>query len=335
MSMKNASPLSVAGHRAFLAGLAVTVPIAALAQDRKKITVGLLSWWPPSLEASHVARLREGLQALGYVEGRNLELLVAFVGGDVARARAVARDYVERGVDVIVAAATPAATIAKEATATRKIPIVMAPVSDPVATGLVQSIARPGGNLTGMSMMGPDLTGKRLSLLRDIMPGLKSIAFVGWTRDQNSKTFLAGIRVASSQIGVRLVEKMIDTVSEIDDALMAGLKADGVDAVVIQPIFQGHQDRIVATARGAKLPIVSDFPVFAEAGALMIYGMDDRSQLRRAGYFIDRIVKGTSPAELPIELPTEVAFVVNLKTAKELGLTVPVSVLVGATDVIE
>ncbi len=307
----------------------------ASAQERRKIVVGLLSWWPPSLEAAHVAYLREGLKAYGYVEGRNLEIIAAFVGGDVARARDAARGFVERGVDVIVAAATPAVTIAKQATEARRIPIVMAPVADPLATGLVQSIARPGGHLTGMAMIGPDLTGKRLELLREIMPGLKSIAFIGWTRDQNAKTFLGRIQAASMQLGLGLSEKMVDAASDIDEALMKALKADGADAVVIQPIFMGYHDRIVAAARAAKLPAISDFPVFAEAGALMTYGIDDRAQMRRAAYFIDRIVKGASPADLPIELPTEVTFIVNLKTAKEFGLTVPSAVLQRATEVIE
>jgi putative ABC transport system substrate-binding protein len=323
------------GRRTVLVGVASLISAGASAQERKKIVVGLLSWWPPSLEAAHVAYLRDGLKAYGYVEGRNLEIIAAFVGGDVARARDAARGFVERGVDVIVAAATPAVTIAKQATEARRIPIVMAPVSDPLATGLVQSIARPGGHLTGMAMIGPDLTGKRLELLREIVPGLKSIAFIGWTRDQNAKTFLGRIQAAATQLDLRLVEKMVDAASDIDEALMRALKADGVDAVVIQPIFMGHHDRIIAVARAAKLPVLSDFPVFAEAGALMTYGIDDRAQMRRAAYFIDRIVKGTSPADLPIELPTEVTFIVNLKTAKEFGLTVPPAVLQRATEVVE
>jgi putative ABC transport system substrate-binding protein len=322
-------------RRTLLAAFAVAVPSVASTQDRKKIVVGLVSWWPPSMEATYVARLREGLRAYGYVEGRNLELLVTFTGGDVESARDAARRYVERGVDAIVVTATPVATIAKEATQARKIPIVMAPVSDPVATGLVDSIARPGGHLTGMSMVGPDLSGKRLELLREIMPDLKSVAFIGSTRDQNTKTFVAGIEAAAARLGLRLDVKLVGAASEIDAALMAALKQGGGDAVVVQPIFMGYQDRIVAAARTAKLPVVSDFPVFAEAGALLTYGIDDRAQMQRAAYFIDRIVKGTSPSDLPIELPTDYVLVVNLKTAAEFGLTVPPTVLQRATEVIE
>ena len=322
-------------RRALLVAPAAAIPLVTLAQDRKKIVVGLLSWWPPSMEAFYVPRLREGLRAYGYVEGRNLELLVTFAGGDAERTRAAARRYVDGGVDVIVATATPVATIVKEATRERKIPVVMAPVADPLATGLVDSIARPGGNLTGMSMVGPDLSGKRLEFLREIMPDLKSIAFIGSTRDPNTKTFVTGIQAAAAQIGLRLEVKLVDGPSQIDAALMAALKQGGAEAVVVQPIFMGYQDQIVAAARMAKLPVVSDFPAFAAAGALLTYGIDDRAQMRRTAYFIDRIVRGTSPSDLPIELPTDYVFIVNLKTASAFGLTVPPTLLQRATEVIE
>ena len=260
---------------------------------------------------------------------------MTFTGGNVERAREAAKAYVDRGVDVIVASATPAIAIAKQAAEARKIPIVMAPVADPIATGFAASIARPGGYLTGLSMVGPDLSGKRLGYLREIMPDLKSIAFVGWTRDQNAKTFVAGIEAAAAQLGIKLIVKMVDAPSEIDDGLMATLKQDGIQAVVVQPIFMGHQDRIIAAARTARLPIVSDFPAFALSGGLFTYGIDDRAQMQRAAYFIDRIVRGASPADLPIELPIDYALVVNLKTAAEFGLTVPPTMLQGATEVVE
>ncbi len=291
-------------RRTVLAAFAAAVPAVAFGQDPKKIVVGLLSWWPPSMQETYVSRLRDGLRGYGYVEGRNLELLVAFCGGDVTRAREAAQRYVERGVDVIVATATPAVTIVKEATKARQIPVVMAPVSDPVAGGFAESIARPGGHLTGMSMIGPDLSGKRLQFLREIMPDLKSVAFIGSTRDQNTKTFVAGIQTAAAQLGLVLTVRLVDTPAEIDDALMTGLKRQGIQAVVVQPIFMGHQDRIIAAARSAKLPIVSDFPIFAVAGGLLTYGIDDRAQMTRAAYFVDRIVRGTSPADLPSCPPT-------------------------------
>jgi putative ABC transport system substrate-binding protein len=200
---------------------------------------------------------------------------------------------------VIVATATPALTIAKEATQARTIPIVMAPVSDPLATGLVESIACPGGHLTGMSMVGPDLSGKRLAFLRKVMPDLESVAFIGSSGDQNTKTFVAGIEDAARHLGLELIAKLVDSPMAIDDGLMADLSGEGVQAVVVQPIFMGYQDQ-------------------------------------RAAYFIDRIVRGAKPADLPIELPTDyVLFVVNLKTAAAFGLTVPPTVLRAAAEVIE
>ncbi len=293
-------------RRVLIAGLGVALPAIADAQPRK-IVVGLLSWWPAFMEGEYVPRLRKGLAALGYVEPRSLELLVTFTGGDPALTRETAKRMVARAVDVIVVSATPVATIVKEETQASQIPVVMAPVSDPLATGLVQSIARPGGNLTGMSMAGPDLSGKRLQLLRDIMPNLEVLAFVGSNRDPNTKTFAASLE----------------------------LKQAGVQALNIQPIFIGQHVKIIETATRAGLPSTSDFPAFAEAGALFSYGLDDRARIERAAYFIDRIVKGAKPADLPVELPTEFALIVNRKAAAGFKLEIPAGVVAQANEVIE
>jgi putative ABC transport system substrate-binding protein len=322
-------------RRVVVAGLSAALPAVAGAQPRKKIVVGFISWWPAFMEKDYVPRLRKGLAALGYVEPQTLELLPTFVGGDPALAREAARRLVARGVDVIVVTATPAATIVKEETQASQIPVVMAPVSDPLATGLVQSIARPGGNLTGMSMAGPDLSGKRLQVLRDLMPNLETLGFVGWTRDQNNKTFAASLDHVATQAGLKLVVRMVDSPAQIDDALMAELKQAGVQALNIQPIFIGQHVKIVETATRAGLPSTSDFPAFAEAGALFTYGLDDRARTERAAYFIDRIVKGTKPADLPIELPTEFALIVNRKAAAGFKLSVPPGVIAQANEVIE
>jgi putative tryptophan/tyrosine transport system substrate-binding protein len=322
-------------RRVFVVGLSVALPAMAGAQDRRKIVVGFVSWWPAFMEADYVPRLRKGLASFGYVEGQNLEMLVVFTGGDRARTRETARRFVERGVDVIVATATPAVTIVKEETQAKQIPVVMAPVADPLATGLVQSIARPGGNLTGMSMAGPDLSGKRLQILRDIMPNLEAIAFLGSTRDPNTKTFAASLERVATQAGLKLMTKMVESPAQIDDTLMADLKQAGAQALVIQPIFIGQHVKIVETAQRAGLPSISDFPAFAEAGVLFTYGLDDRAGMERAAYFVDRIVKGTKPADLPIELPTAFTLVVNRKAAAAFGLSLPPNVLVQADEVIE
>jgi ABC-type uncharacterized transport system substrate-binding protein len=323
------------GRRIVLAGLSAALPAVAGAQPRKKIVVGFISWWPAVMEKDYVPRLRKALAALGYVEPQTLELLPTFVGGDPALTRETARRLVARGVDVIVVTATPVATIVKQETEAKPIPVVMAPVSDPLATGLVQSIARPGGNLTGMTMAGPDLSGKRLQILRDIMPNLETLAFVGSNRDPNNKTFAASLERVASQAGLKLVVRMVDSPQQIDDALMADLKQAGAQALNIQPIFIGQHVRIVETATRAGLPSTSDFPAFADAGALFTYGLDDRARIERAAYFIDRIVKGAKPADLPIELPTEFALVVNRKAAATFKLAIPPGVIAQANEVIE
>jgi putative ABC transport system substrate-binding protein len=321
-------------RRVFVAG-GLALPTAVRAQPRKKIVVGFISWWPAFMEKDYVPRLRKGLVALGYVEPQTLELLVHFTGGASVLTREIAIRMVKRGVDVIVVTATPVAMIVKEETQASQIPVVMAPVSDPLATGLAQSIARPGGNLTGMSMAGPDLSGKRLQVLRDIMPNLAAIGFVGWTRDQNSKTFASSLEQVAGQAGLKLAIRLVDSPAQIDDALMADLKQAGAQALVIQPIFIGQHVRIIETATRAGLPSTSDFPAFAEAGALFTYGLDDRARIERAAYFIDRIVKGAKPADLPIELPTEFALVLNRKAAAGFKLTLPPGVVAQASEVIE
>jgi putative ABC transport system substrate-binding protein len=322
-------------RRVFVAaGLALPAAVAG-AQPRKKIVVGFISWWPAFMEGDYVPRLRRGLATLGYVEPQTLELLTTFVGGDPALTRETAKRLVARRVDAIVVSATPVAMIVKEETQASQIPVVMAPVSDPLATGLAESIARPGGNLTGMSMAGPDLSGKRLQILRDIMPDLEVLAFVGWTRDQNNKTFAASLERVAVQAGLKLVVRMVDSPQQIDDDLMADLKKVDVQALNIQPIFIGQHVKIVETATRAGLPSTSDFPAFADAGALFTYGLDDRARIERAAYFIDRIVKGTKPADLPIELPTEFALIVNRKAAATFTLTIPPAVIAQANEVIE
>lgn len=322
-------------RRVFVGGLGVALPAIAGAQPRKKIVVGFISWWPAFMEKDYVPRLRKGLAALGYVEPETLELLTTFVGGDPALTRETARRLVARNADAIVVIATPVATIVKQEITVKPIPVVMAPVSDPLATGLVLSIARPGGNLTGMSMAGPDLSGKRLQILRDIMPNLEVLAFIGSNRDPNTKTFAASLERVATQAGLKLVIRGVDSPLQIDDTLMADLKKVGAQALNIQPIFIGRHVQIVETATRAGLPSTSDFPAFAEAGALFSYGLDDRACLERAAYFIDRIVKGAKPADLPIELPTEFTLICNLKAATGFGLGLPPGVIAQADEVIE
>ena len=312
----------------FLVGLCT----ATAGQEARKVRVGFLAWSSPQM-MYRVDALRQGLADLGYVEGRNLDLQFAFTDGNAELTREVARKFAQMPVDVMVVAATPAIHIAKEATQT--IPIVMAPVSDPVATGLVKSWSQPGGNITGVSMVGPDLAGKRLELLREINPGLRTVAFLGSSKDANAKTFVGATQAAADRVGLKLVVRMLGGPEEIDTALFEAMKREGVEAVVVQPIFTGQAGRIVPLAAASGLAVVSDLAVFAEAGALFTYGIDDPALLRRAAYYVDRIVKGDNPGELPIEQPARFTLTINLKTAKALGLEVPLSLLARADEVKE
>ena len=312
----------------FLVGLCT----AAAGQEARKVRIGFLSWWSPQL-AQHADYLREGLAELGYVDGKNLDLQVAFTSANPELTREVARRYVAMPVDVMVVSTTPAIHIAKEAT--QRIPIVMVPISDPIATGLAKSWSQPGGNLTGVSSVSPDLDGKRIDLLREIHPGLRTLAFLGSGKDQNTKTFVTTHETAAARMGLKLIVRLVDDAGEIDAALFGSLRAEGAEAVVVQPIFTGSQARIVPLAAASGLAVVSAYAVFAEAGALLTYGIDDAALVRRAAYFVDRILKGADPGELPIERPTRFKLTINLNTAKALGLEVPPSLLARADEVME
>lgn len=304
----------------------------ATAQQARKAKIGFLSWFAPALGV-HLDYLREGLREFGYVEGNNIEIEAYFTGGNRERTQELTRMLVQKGVDILVVLPTPAIHIAKEATQT--IPIVMAPVSDPIATGLVQSLSHPGGNLTGITSFSPDLGGKRVEILREIRPGIRSIAFLGSAKDANTKTFVRETQVAADKIGLKLLVRLVDGPDAIDQAVFDDMKRAGVEAVVVQPIFTGSQNKIGPLAKKSQLPIVSAYPVFAEAGALITYGTTDDGPMRRTAYYVDRILKGAKPADLPIEQPTTYHLVVNVLTAKALGWTIPESLLFRADRVIE
>jgi putative tryptophan/tyrosine transport system substrate-binding protein len=314
--------------------LLLVTGFASEAEQPRLTKLGFVDWFSPELTRD-VEQLRQGLRDLGYVEGKNIELQTYFTSGDREKTREVTQALIDGGVDILIVSATPAVHIAKELTRDRSIPVIMAPVSDPIASGLVQSLARPGGNLTGLSMIGPDLAGKRLELLREIKPDLKTVAFLGSSRDPNAATFLAGIRTAAEAIGVKVIDKLIEGPGALDEATFRQLKADGAEAVMVQPIFLGKEGPISRLAMTAGLPVVSDYPMAAEAGALLTLGVDRDEQTRRVAYYVDRILKGTSPADLPIEQPTVFRLGVNVKTARALGLTIPQSLLFRADLVVE
>jgi len=314
--------LALAGAGAF------AIPARAAGKVAK---IGFLSWFPPAMRVD-LDHFREGMAQFGRAEGPDYTVEAYFAGGDPALARTAIAKFVAEPVDIIVVEATPAVHIAKTATAT--IPIVME-TANALATGLVQSLAHPGGNITGVSLLMTDLAGKRLSLLREMRPNLSAVAFLGSTRDPNAQTFVRETQDAAKQLGIRLSVRLVDGPEAIDQALFDAMKQKGDEAVIVQPIFTGYQDRIVPLATNAGLPTVSDWAVFADAGALFSYGASQGALVKRLGYYVDRILKGAKPGDLPIEQPEEFEFVINARTAAKLGWAIPAVLRLRANRVIE
>ena len=317
--------------RRSLAAIAVVLLCAVPTMAQQLAKIGFVSGQGPALEG-HLKYFREGMSAFGHVEGKTYELESYFIGTNQQRTREVIRTLVNKPVDVLVVWVTPVAHIAKEETKT--VPIVML-VSDPIATGLVPSLSRPGGNMTGTAMAGTDLAGKRLEILRELRPSIRTVAFIGSVRDSNGQTFARESKMATDRLGMNLIVKFIDGSSDLNEELFESLKRDGAEAVIVQPIFTGNRATVVPLAMKFQLPIIADYQPFAEAGAIFTFGVDDAERLRRLGYFVDRILNGAKPAELPVELPTSFKLVVNTKTAKALGWQIPEVFLARADEVIE
>jgi putative ABC transport system substrate-binding protein len=319
-------------RREFLGALAgaTALPLAARAQQAKPARIGFVTWQSQAAE-DQLKYLREGLAQYGYAEGRNLSLDARFTDGNRERTQAVIRELIDKPVDVLVARVTPVAELAKQATTT--IPIVMI-VADPLAVGLVPSLSRPDANLTGLSLASPDLAGKRLELIREIKPDIRTIAFLGLTESQTA-IFVREMTEPARKLGLNLVVRVVDRAEQVDAALFEAMKRDAVEAVIAQPVFSGHQDKIVRLAMTQKLPVISDFADFDRAGALFSLGVEEVDILRRVAYFVDRILKGAKPAELPIEQPTAFRLTLNVRTAKAIGWNVTPVLLARADEVIE
>lgn len=312
-------------------GVATSAWQPAHAQAGRRARVGFVSWFPPS-ETGQITPLRDGLRELGWVEGRNLELEVHFTQGSAERTREAILSLQQRAFDVLVVRATPAAHIAKELV--RQTPIVML-VSDPLATGLVQSLGRPDSNVTGLSLQGPDLAGKRLEYLRALMPGVKKVAFLGAANDPNVSTFVHETQAAARLIGVDVAVRLVPGVQGFGEADARELASLGVQALLVQPIFTGQHDRIVAVAMKHRIAVVSNYAAFAKAGGLLTLGPDDEAITRRASTFVHRLLNGARPGDLPVEQPSRFTLAINRATARSLGLTVPSALLVSADTVFE
>jgi putative ABC transport system substrate-binding protein len=305
-------------------------PLTAIAAG-KTFKIGFLSWFPPSMKVD-LDGFREGMRKFGYVDGTNYTVEAYFTAGNPDLTQEKARALVQEPVDLLIVVATPAIHIAK--TATQTIPIVMY-TANALATGLVPSLAHPGGNLTGVSLLLTDLAGKRLGFLKQMRPELRKIAFLGSSKDPNTKTFVHETQVAADTVGVTLAVRLVDGPGAIDQPLFDAMSREGCEAVIVQPIFVGYQEGIVSMALQSRLPVVSDWAVFAKAGALFTYGAKQAAGVRRLAYYVDRILKGARPADLPIEQPEQFELVVNSRTASDLGWKIPNDLLVRADQIIE
>jgi putative tryptophan/tyrosine transport system substrate-binding protein len=320
-----------------VAGSASFWPLAARAQQQRMRRVGVLMGWSES-DAQYRTRadaLVGGLAALGWTDKSNLRLDVRWTNGNVDRARALAKDLVEQQPDVLVAATTPAAAALKRET--RTIPIVFAVVSDPVGAGFVQSLPRPGANMTGFINLEASMGGKWLELLKEIAPRLNRVAlmFNPDTAPGGGAFFQPAFEAAARALQIETITAPVRSDAEIEKAFeLLGRERGGL--VLESDSFTSvHRRTIIAGAALQKVPFVSDAPLIPQEGGLIAYGSDSSDILRRSATYIDRILKGANPAELPVQVPTKFELAINLKTAKALGLVIPQTLLATADEVIE
>jgi putative ABC transport system substrate-binding protein len=321
-------------RRTFVGGLiagTLTAPLAGAAQQPKKVSrIGYLA--DPS--GPTVEAFRHGLREFGYVEGQNITLEYRWSGGKIDRFPALAAELVQLKVDIIVVASTPAGLAAKHATTT--IPIVMAAGGDPVGSGLVGSLARPGGNITGLSNLAEDLIAKLLELLKAAIPTVSRVAVLANPDNRVHPTFLKEIEGAARTLSVVLSPLEARGPDELEGAFTRAIRERAGALIVLpDPMFVSHRAPIVSLAAKKRLPTIYGFREFVDAGGLMSYGVNLQDNFRRAAGYVDKILKGAKPADLPVEQPTKFELVINMKTAKALGLTIPRSLLLRADEVIQ
>jgi putative tryptophan/tyrosine transport system substrate-binding protein len=325
-------------RRTFLAGtgaVLLAVPLAIEAQQAGKVSrVGFLGNSTAALEANLVGPFREGLRELGYVEGRNILIEYRWAEGKYERFPALIAELIGLKVDLIVTAGTPASLAVKKAT--MSIPLVMVAVGDPVATGLVASLARPGGNITGLTSIAEELEGKRLELLREVVPKISHVAVFWNPANPVFKRALGELQAAAAILRIKVLSLGVRTKEEIEDAFAAIVRErPGALLVLADRLFLYHRARIMDFAAKHRLPGVHAYRELVESGGLMSYGPSYAGMHRRAAYYVDKILRGASPADLPVEQPTKFELVINLKTAKALGLTIPPSLLLRADQIIQ
>jgi putative tryptophan/tyrosine transport system substrate-binding protein len=317
-----------------LVGGAVTAPRALRAQQKAMPVIGFLASASPGPNAANLAALRQGLSEAGYVEGQNVAIEYRWAEGDFDRLPALAADLVGRGVDVIVTSGGNFSALAAK-NATSSIPIVFIAGADPVEEGLVASLARPGGNLTGVTLFANELWGKRVELISELAPEARTLAKLGNPKWPGTERDIAAVQEAARAKGLHLRILKASTESDIDAAFasVVDLKVGGL--LVGDPTYFGRREQIVALAARYAVPTIYDFRIYVAAGGLISYGTSQTDTYRNVGTYVGKILKGARPADLPVQQPATFELVVNLKTAKALGLTVPPSILARADEVIE
>jgi putative ABC transport system substrate-binding protein len=329
--------IAVISRRALIRGIAssaVAMSSVVTAQAGKTPRIGFLGNSTAALEANLIRPWREGLRDFGYIEGQNVAVDYRWAEGRYERFPALVAELLALKVDVFVTAGTPAALAVRRAT--RSIPLVMIAVGDPVGTELVTSLARPGGNATGLVSIAPDLEGKRLQLLQEIVPSLAHVALLTNPANPFHLGSEQQLRAAATALQVKAQSFAVRNESEFDAAFEAMMRQrPGAMIMLADRLFLHHRKRIADFALKHRLPAVYAYEELVEAGGLMSFGPSYPRMHRRAAYFVDRILKGASPSELPMEQPTQFELMINLKTAKALGLTIPPSLLLRADQVID
>jgi putative tryptophan/tyrosine transport system substrate-binding protein len=316
-----------------LGGVAVAWPLAARAQQTAKPTVGVLGPGTPSSYGQWVATFVRRLHELGWIEGRTVTIEYRWAEGRTERAADIAAEFVQRRVDVIVTSGTGTVLAAKQATSV--IPIVFAAAGDPVGTGVIAGLARPGGNITGLSAQTSDAAGKRLELLREVVVGLRRLAIIGNVGNSLTVLEIGEVQAAARTLGLEVISLEVRRGEDIVPAFEALNGRAEALYVVLDPLTNTHRIRINTLALAARLPTMHGSREFVEAAGLMSYGTNFSDLWRRAGDYVDKILHGAKPGDLPVEQPTKFDLIINLTTAKALGLEVPPTLLARADEVIE
>ena len=317
-----------------IGGAAATWPLAARAQQPGKLpTIGFLGQSTRSATSEWTNAFVQRLRELGWIDGRNVAIEYRWGEGSNERFAQIAAEFVRLKVDVIVTAGTPQVLAAKQATSV--IPIVFAVAGDPVGTGIVASLARPGGNVTGLATLAADLAGKRLELLREVVPGLGRLAIMGNVGNPLSVLELGAVQAAAHTLGLEVHTLEIRRAQDIAPAIEALKGRADALYVCIDGLVNTNRIRINTSSLGVRLPTMHGAREYVESGGLMSYGANYQDLFRRSADYVDKILHGAKPGDLPVEQPTKFDFIINLTTAKALGLDVPAAVLARADDVIE